>query len=250
MSGFRAAVGFLTRVPVGESGPPTPSATKWFPTIGALVGLVVAAVYTAAYQVMPSPLAALAAVVLGVLITGAFHEDGFADTSDGLGSRTTGERALEIMKDSRLGTYGTIAIVVSITWRVLAVGALDPVEAVAALVMAHTLGRAGAVVLMAVAPPAREDGLGRAGVLGATGSGVGFAMVSAAAIAGLIGGWWVLPAALVAGLALVWLRMVAVSRFGGITGDVLGAGEQLGEMAVLAVIVALTWTGPDPWWAG
>lgn len=250
MSGLRDAVGFLTRVPVRSSGSPSRIAVRWFPVVGAGVGGLAAVVYAGVYQLMPSPLAALIAVTVGVLVTGAFHEDGFADTADALGSRQTGESGLEIMRDSRLGTYGVLAIVVSMVWRVLAVGALDPFQAVAGLVMAHTFGRAAAVALMRVSPPARTDGLGRAGVLGVTTPDVVIAIAFGVVVAGAAGGWWMFPSMALAGLCLLWVRAVAVSRFGGITGDVLGACEQLVEIAVLTVVVVVTWGGSEVWWTG
>lgn len=248
MRGLRDAVGFLTRVPVGANGPPGGSAVTWFPIVGAGIGVFVGGVYAGAYQIMPSPLAALAAVVSGILVTGAFHEDGFADTADALGSRRTGERGLEVMRDSRLGTFGSVAIVVSILWRVLAIGGLDPYQAVTGLVMAHTLGRTAAVVLMATTPAARDDGLGRTGVLGVTGSGAAIGVTSGVLVAGVAGGWWLLAAVLAGSICLLWMRNITVSRFSGITGDVLGACEQLVELSTLTVVAVVTWGGSDPWW--
>lgn len=248
MSGLREALGFLTRIPVSAEGPPGRAAVPWFPVVGAAVGAFVGGVYAAAYQIMPSPLAALAAVVSGVLVTGAFHEDGFADTADALGSRRTGESGIEVMRDSRLGTYGSIAIVVSILWRVLAIGAMDPIAALVGLVMAHTLGRATSVTLMATTTAARQEGLGRVGVLGVTGPGAAIGITTGLFVSGLAGGWWLGPAVVVASVCLLWLRGITISRFSGITGDVLGAGEQLSELAVLTVVAVVTWGGSDVWW--
>lgn len=249
MSGLRAAIGFLTRVPVRTDSPPGGAALVWFPIIGATIGAFSGGLYAGAYQIMPSPLAALIAVMGGILLTGGLHEDGFADTADALGSGLAGERGLEVMRDSRLGTYGSLALVVSILWRVLAVGALDPIQAFVGLVMAHSLGRSAAVALMATSQPAREDGLGRAGIIGVDGFGVG-ALAAGLLIAGALGGWWLVPAMLLAAVALVWLRTASLTRFSGVTGDILGAGEQLTELAVLTVVVAVTWIGSDVWWLG
>lgn len=248
MTGLRAALGFLTRIPVGSPRGPEVLAVKWFAVVGAAIGSVISGVYAIGYQMMPSSLAALIAVVFGVLVTGALHEDGLADTADAIGSRAIGERGLDIMRDPRLGVFGTIAVVVSILWRVLAVAVLAPMQAAAGLIMAHALGRAGAVGLMAVTSSAREEGLGRAGVLEVTTGRAVLAVGSGCVIAGGIGGWWLLPALVVAGLGIVWLRGLAVSRFGGISGDVLGAAEQLIEISVLTVVAILIWQGSHLWW--
>src|SRR5918996_733290 len=103
-----------------------------------------------------SLLGAVVAVALGILLTGAFHEDGLGDSFDALGSGLSGEAALRIMRDPRLGTYGTTALTLSVVWRVVALGSLNPAGAVAGLVMAHSLGRVGAVVLLGLSPPARS----------------------------------------------------------------------------------------------
>lgn len=245
MTGFLSAIGFLTRVPVvgGERDPS--GAVRWFSVVGCLIGLFVGGVYALLYNVGPSPLAATVAVVAGVALTGGFHEDGLADSMDAIGSRARGGRALEIMKDSRLGTYGTLAVVVTVVWRILALAALSPLVAVSGLVMAHTLGRVGAVVLMSTTPPARAEGLG---VLEVTSGGAWFSVGSGVVLATLAGGWWVVPAVGLVAIATAYVGVVSRIRFGGITGDLLGACEQMGEMLVLALVAGLAWNGFDPWW--
>ncbi len=252
LSGFLVALSFLTRLPVAGRRPVEgiDKAPPWFPTVGALVGLLVAGVYALAYPYMPSLLAGLIAVVAGILITGGFHEDGLADSCDAIGSGATGRRALEILRDSRLGTYGTIALIVALTGKVVAVGSLQPATALAALVMAHTLGRGGAVVLMSLTPAARADGLGSSGVAEVTGAGSWFAAVSAMALSGLAAGWWVVPSAVLVALVVIWLRRTSAARFGGVTGDLLGACEQVGELVVLGVVAVLVWNGSHLWWDG
>lgn len=245
MKGFLSAVAFLTRVPVVGGHRDPARAVPWFPVVGSLIGLFVAGVYALVYDVGPSPLAATLAVVAGMVLTGGFHEDGLADSMDAIGSGARGEQALEIMKDSRLGTFGTLAVVVTVVWRILAVAALSPLTAISGLVMAHTLGRAGAVVLMSTTPPAKAEGLG---VLGAPSGGAWFAAGSGAVLATLAGGWWVVPGVGLVAAAAAWLRGVSRKRFGGITGDILGACEQLGEMLILTLVVGLTWNDFDPWW--
>lgn len=251
VSGLRDAIVFLTRVPMMRRGqaPDDPGrAGPWFPLVGALVGLVVAGSYGLIYPWLPSLLGAIVAVAIGVMLTGAFHEDGLADTFDALGTGATGEEALRIMRDSRLGTYGTAALVFSVSWRVVAVASLNPAGALAGLVSAHTLGRLGAVTLMAVTPSARADGLGRAGVSGVTVSGAWFAIVTGIGIAVAAIGWWAAPVVVAIAIAVVLTRGAAMGRIGGVTGDVLGACEQIGEMLVLALVAGAAWRGWEPWW--
>ncbi len=246
MSGLVAAAGFLTRIPVPQRPDALGRAAPWFPVVGLVVGLVLAGVYSAAYQVLPSPLASLIAISVGLLLTGAFHEDGLADTADAFGSGATGDRALEIMRDSRLGTYGTAALSISIVWRVLAVGSLGPEIALAGLVVAHSLGRAGAITLMVLAPPARSDGLGVLAI-GRRGALVG--VLFALLVSGAALGWWAIPGLVLVGIGVWWWRRASLSKVGGITGDVLGACEQTGEVLILTLVAAASWTGSSLWWA-
>lgn len=250
MSGFRDAVGFLTRVPVGRgvADRGIEKASAWFPVVGGLVGLTVAGVYAAVYPWLPSLLVAVSAVGVGIWLTGAFHEDGLADSFDALGSGAVGEEALRIMRDSRLGTYGTTALLLSVLWRVVAVASFTPAAAAAGLVMAHSLGRAGSVALMRLTPPARADGLGRSGVSGVTQGGAWFAILTGLAVSSLAAGWWVGPAVIAVALTVVALRKISSRRLGGITGDVLGACEQISEMLILGIVAAAVWQGWDPWW--
>ena len=248
MSGFRAAITFLTRLPVGTAQG-MDGAVGWFPLVGALVGLAVGGAYALLYPWVPSLLGAVVAVSFGAFLTGAIHEDGLGDSFDALGSGATGDEAMRIMRDSPLGTYGTIAVVVSLLWRVMALGSLSPAEAVAGMVMAHGLARAAAVCLMAITRPARPDGLGHAGVSSATEPGVWFAVATGLAISFLATGWWAVPAVALAVLVVVVLRRAALARVGGVTGDLLGACEQVAELLALAVVAVAAWQGWAPWWS-
>lgn len=251
MTRFLEAVTFLTRVPIsrGEATGNIGKASAWFPLVGGLVGLAVAGVYAALYPWLPSLLTAVIAIAVGSWLTGALHEDGLADTFDAFGSGASGDDALRIMRDSRLGTYGTTAVVVTVLWRTVAVGSLGPAAALAGVVTAHSLGRAGSVALMAVAPPAREDGLGRSGLSGVTRGGTWFAVLTGLAVSSVAAGWWVGPAVVAVTLCVVALRTISSRRIGGITGDVLGACQQVSEMLILAIFAAAVWQGWHPWWA-
>ena len=152
------AIQFLTRIPV-----PTvlyrpdwlPRSAKYFPVVGALVGVLAVVVLGVARHVWMAPIPEILAVASAILITGALHEDGLADTADSLGG-TTREKRLAIMKDSRIGTFGVLALVISVGLRVAALCALPPLAAAAALIAAPAGGRLAAVLLMAAAPYAGD----------------------------------------------------------------------------------------------
>lgn len=249
MTGLRSAITLLTRIPLRDEAEPE-RAAAWFSLVGAVVGLAVAGVYAVLFPWLPSLLAAVVAVAAGVWLTGAFHEDGLADSFDALGSSATGEEALRIMRDSRLGTYGTTALVFSLLWRTVAVASLTTSGALAGLVAAHALGRMGAMALMSLTPPARDDGLGRSGTSGVTPRAAGLAIGTGLGLAAVAAGWWVGPAVIGTVAVIAILRRVAMRRVGGVTGDILGAAEQLTEMIVLAVVAAAAWQGWTPWWVG
>jgi len=239
------AVSFLTRVPTG-TGPRRAEElarfVPWFPVVGAGVGLAVAGVYAAALQLLPPLPAAAVAVVAGVCLTGAFHEDGLGDTADAFAGGWDRDSTLRILQDPRLGTFGVLAVAASLLLRVAAVAALAPAAALAALPAAHALSRAGAVAAMATLPAA-GTGLGatstrslsrrRALAGAAAGLAVALALLGAAAA-------W---AAAATALAAYLLGRLARRRIGGVTGDVLGAIQQLGEILVLLAAVAAVTAG-------
>ena len=184
-----AAAQFLTRLPIRlNAAPDLAAAVPWFPAVGAVIGAVVGGLAAGLMELVPSPIAAVVAVMVGVMITGAFHEDGLADTADAMGGFTP-ERRREILKDSRHGSYGVSAMVGTILTRGLCVAALGPAVAFAGLVAAHALGRGGAVGVIGFAPPAPVDGLGADYARGLSRSraclGIGGALIIGGA-----GRWW------------------------------------------------------------
>lgn len=246
-SGFRSAMALLTRVPSGEAVTPHPAAVAWFPVVGALVGMAAAGVYALAAVVLPALLGAIAAVAAGLLITGAFHEDGLADYADAHGADSK-ERALEAMRDPRVGAFGAVALVVVIVWRVAAISTLPPMEAAAGLVMAHSMGRTAAVAMIGTLPAARPEGLGHWADAAPWWS-RGAALLGGLTITTLVGGVWAVPAAAVAGVSVLWLRRSAANRLGGLTGDVLGACEQVTESLLLGLAVVAA-NSTEPAWVG
>jgi adenosylcobinamide-GDP ribazoletransferase len=244
--GFLGAVSFLTRVPTGTgAGEPAELARSvpWFPVVGAGVGLAVAGVYLGAGELLPPLPAATVAVVAGTCLTGAFHEDGLGDTADAFAGGWDRDSTARILKDPRLGTFGVLAVAASLLLRVAAVAALAPAAALAALPAAHALSRAAAVATMTALPAAGDAGLGAAHVLALSRrralAGAAAGLAAALALLGMAAVW----AAVAAGLAAAALGRLAVRRLGGVTGDVLGAVQQLGEILVLLAAVAAVTTG-------
>ncbi|MCJ1900371.1 MULTISPECIES: adenosylcobinamide-GDP ribazoletransferase [Paracoccus] len=244
------ALVWLTRLPVGRllpASPPTLAQAAWaFPLVGLAVGFIGAAVLgLAALAGLPGMVAALLAVGAMILATGALHEDGLADCADGSGGATR-ERRLEIMRDSRIGSYGVLALVLVTGLRVAAIAALvaQPwlaAEAVAGLAAAS---RAGMALGLGLMPPARHDGLGhaagrptRGAMLAALALGFAALMLPALDLPHPAAGWLVLAAAVAA--AQLWLARRALRALGGQTGDVLGAMQQAGETAGLVALAAL-----------
>ncbi|MCP3369491.1 adenosylcobinamide-GDP ribazoletransferase, partial [Bradyrhizobium cajani] len=165
LADLRMAASFVTILPVASSKPATDGAiarATWaLPVAGLVVGLAGALVYKVASRFGLTPsLAALLALAATALITGALHEDGLADTADGLGGGRTRERKLEIMRDSRIGTYGVCALILTfgLRWSALATIA-NPWAVTLALCAAHAAARAGVPAFMSLVPPARPDGL-------------------------------------------------------------------------------------------
>ena len=177
------ALRFLTRLPVGGAVF-TPArmaaATGYLPAAGMLIGLFAAAVFLAAHRVFPPVVALLLATAATSLLTGALHEDGLADTADGLGGGATRERALEIMRDGRIGAYGALALGLTLALRVAALAAMPVGLAATALVAGHGASRASAVLVIATSRYARPDGAGAFTAGGIAPARLGLALATAA----------------------------------------------------------------------
>jgi adenosylcobinamide-GDP ribazoletransferase len=241
---FKASLAFLTRLPLLPATSQTAKAVAnaaWaFPVTGLVVGLIGALVYVLAHRLgVPAWPAAALSVAATLVVTGALHEDGLADTADGFGGGNTREQKLEIMRDSRTGAYGVCALVLSLSLRIGALASfVDAYAVVWALIASHCAARAAMVILMWLLPPARGDGLSYE-----AGSPPGESTAAAATIALVVLLFCLHPLrgviaalALIAAVALVaWL---SARQIDGQTGDVLGATEQVGEIVVLLVAVA------------
>jgi adenosylcobinamide-GDP ribazoletransferase len=247
VTGILAAVQFLTRVPVRlRTAPDMQAAVPWFPVVGAAIGATVGGVVVVMMELVPASVAAAVGIIVGLMITGAFHEDGLADTADALGGWTPEQRR-EILKDSRHGSYGVAAMCTTIVLRIVCVATLAPAVAFAGLVAAHTLGRGAAVGVMGAARPSPSAGLGADYARSLTRWQVAAGVVASLAIATVATGWWVGPLSVAAGLGAVAVAVVATRAFGGVSGDILGAVEQVGECLVLVVITGLA-LHHDLWW--
>ena len=252
MRNLRAAISFLTRIPVPVSGEANQAAAvPWFPVVGAFIGLAVGGAMAGLVHLVPSLVAAALAVLLGVMVTGAFHEDGLADVADAFAGGWTPAQRLELLKDPLHGTYGVAAMCGSIVLRIACVASLgaSPAVAFAAVLAAHTLGRSGAVLLMATVPPARTDGLGAQAARSLRGAHAVLGLLGGVGIVALATGWWVGPFVLAMIVGIGVLGRMAMSKISGISGDVLGAAEQVVECLVLVVATGLA-TRSGLWWSG
>ncbi|WP_454620868.1 adenosylcobinamide-GDP ribazoletransferase [Bradyrhizobium cenepequi] len=248
---FRDAVRFLTIIPVGDSKDAPDSdwlvrSSQFFPLVGAIVGLASAATLLLTSLVLGPVIAALMAVMASVLLTCGLHEDGLADTADGFGGGWTVEQRLTIMKDSRIGTYGTLALIFAIALRVAVLTEMPAWIGAAALIASGAAGRAAALPVLGwmkyagttssmkvtyVPSPLRaaEIGFGTIVVL------LALTPLAVATHA---------PSALLVGTACGITLSVAVTLWsrrliGGYTGDVLGAIEQVFEIGFLLGVAAV-----------
>ena len=240
---FFIALQFLTRLPVPSMSHSPQSelgkAAAFFPLVGVMVGAGAALVFVLLQLVLPVPASVLCAVVFAAFITSGFHEDGLADTFDGFGGGWTKDRVLEIMRDSRIGTYGTLAVVFVVLGKLNLLSSLPSEQIWRWLIVAHTAGRWTIVPLSAWLPYARPEGQGKfvakqVGVL---------ELLTATAtllVVLLLLPWRAGLAALLATTLVTLLSgLYFRARLQGITGDCLGATNQLAEVCLYLTAVVL-----------
>jgi adenosylcobinamide-GDP ribazoletransferase len=245
---FFIALQFFTRLPipswVGFEASWLQHASRYFPLVGCVVAAIAAVVYAASALVLPAPVAAVLSTAASIYLTGAFHEDGFADTCDGLGGGLTRERVLEIMKDSRIGAYGAIGIVCMLAAKLSALAMLPPRVAVGALFLAHPLSRLAAASLIWKLEYVRGEGKAKPLAQQMTSAEFTIAFLSALLpVPVLLATGWIAPetvlaALLAALLAAVWLGRKLHKRLGGYTGDCLGAVQQVAEVFIYIGVLA------------
>ena len=235
---FAIATAVLTRLPVGVMPPGEGeiAASGWaFPLVGAGIGALAALAFLAAELAgCASAPAALIAMAASLAVTGAFHEDGLADTADGFGGGESRDDKLRIMQDSRHGTFGVVALVLSIALRAAALGTIgEPIRAGLALIAAHAASRGALPALMRILAPARTDGLGATAGRPSRAVAVVAAMLGGGIALALLGPRTGAISLLASGTALALAAMLARHQIGGYTGDVLGFFQQIGEIVML-----------------
>jgi adenosylcobinamide-GDP ribazoletransferase len=257
---FLVALQFYSRIPVtgrlaawmGWDPARLGRATRFFPLIGIVVALGQSVVYIAASLALPHAVAVLLAMAAGILLTGAFHEDGWADFCDAFGGTVSRARTLEIMRDSRIGAYGAIGVALLLLLRFESLAQLEPDWIVATLVCAAACSRGCAVLVMASLPYARDEADAKAkpiaesvrpvdaflAVLIATAPTVALAVWTGDPRPALLGGAFAL-------ISTAVMRRLIRSRLAGYTGDCLGAVQQVAEAAFVIGLLAGLASGLD-----
>jgi adenosylcobinamide-GDP ribazoletransferase len=236
----RAAVAFLTRLPVGATDLTAATlsrAAPWFPAVGLLVGGVMAGTRALANLALDPTPATVLALLAAVLVTGGIHEDGLADAADAMGAHAPRERKLAILRDSRIGTYGALALVFAVVFAVAVLAPLDDGEFARAALVGHVLGRWSTLPQALALPPAHPDGSGalvRPSAI-AVAAGTASAIATALAAGGLAPG----AIAVATAAAVTVLGATAALRvLGGVSGDTFGAVAKLVELASYAALAA------------
>jgi len=242
---FLLAVQFLTRLPVRVDYTPErlQATPRWYPAVGVLIGAMVGVIWWGCSLVFPPLVAAILCTAASVLITGAFHEDGFADACDGLGGGHSRERVLEIMRDSRLGTYGTLGLGLMLGGKIAVLAVLPGAVVPLVLVAGHAASRASAVWVIASSSYLRDHGTGKPVANGIDAGGlavIGWTLLAVALALLLVVPLW---AVVVGALGLVAghyaMRRRFEARLGGYTGDCLGAVQQCSEIGFLLGALAV-----------
>lgn len=242
---FFTALSFFTRIPctrwTGMNEDDLNHAARYFPLVGIIVGGVAALTWWLAQHALPQELAVIASMVATIWLTGAFHEDGLSDTMDGLGGGWHKEQMLTIMKDSRIGSYGAVALLMALLTKFQTLVHLSPLLIPAVLVAGHALSRFAAVLLIYTQSYVRETGKAKP-----LAQQISTGEVLLAALFGLIP-LVLLPSSLwlaLLGVGVVWLWFSRKLKklLGGYTGDCLGAMQQLCELAFYIGILACSST--------
>lgn len=239
------ALTFFTRIPcsrwAGSDATDLNHAAKYFPLVGILVGCGAALIYGAAARLLPQELAILLSMAATLGLTGAFHEDGLADAADGLGGGWSKEQALTIMQDSRLGSYGAIALFLVLLGKFQALAQLSPALLPAVLVAGHALSRLAAVLVIYRQDYVRAEGKAQPLATRLSPGELMLACVFGLAPLALLHPsllWALLPVLLV----WLWFSRKLRQRLGGYTGDCLGAMQQLCEIAFYLGVLACSFT--------
>lgn len=244
---FLIAVQFLTRIPVpgqlATSEEELGKAASFFPLVGLIVGGSAALVFVLVARLVPLQASVLIAIAFASFITNGFHEDGLADTFDGLGGGWTKERALEIMRDSRLGTYGTLALIFLLLGKFTFLSSLAPAQIWRWLIVGHVISRWTVLPLCSWLPYARAEGQGKLVAKQISASVFILGSLTLALLLVVIS-WKVLLLVIVIVVLIVLVSgLYFKRRLDGITGDCLGAVNQLAELGVYltALVATRSW---------
>lgn len=236
---LKTALIFFTRIPLQvkdfqESD--LNHAAKYFPLVGIVVGAVAAAVFGIALFFWPIELAVLASMLATIMLTGAFHEDGLADAVDGLGGGIDKERALTIMKDSRIGSYGAIALVLGLLMKFEALVHISAPLLPGVLLAGHALSRFAALLVIHQQPYVRDEGKSKPLATALSRKELAYAALFGCLPLALLAPKFLLALIPVA-LVWLWFSNRIKARLGGYTGDCLGAMQQLTEIAFYLGVV-------------
>lgn len=242
---FLTAIIFYTRLPVphwidhGEEL--LNKATRYFPLIGWIVGAFTAAIFYGCLYVFPSSIALLFSITSGILLTGAFHEDGFADFCDAFGGGWTKERILTIMKDSRIGVFGAVGLLLILLFKFFSLSALPAFLIVKILLLAHVVSRFSATLFIFTSQYVRENDDSKAKPVGKKLALKDFLVASVFGLLPfLLFPWRYLLLLLPMAICFWWFRRYLHKWIGGYTGDCLGAIQQVQEVVVyLSVLILL-----------
>ena len=242
------AVHFLTRIPtpfeVDFSPERLNAASRYYPIVGAIIGSVAALAFGIASLALPTVVAVLIATAATAFLTGAFHEDGLADTFDGISGAYDRARSLEIMTDSRIGTFGALALIIVISTKVAALSSLpDTTTIITTLIAAHIISRTSTVIVMATSRYAKTDGI--AGPQDQTFKPINTiiatltALITTATVAFFLTPIAALLATAGAITGHILIRLYFQPRLGGHTGDTLGATQQITELAIYIALATI-----------
>jgi adenosylcobinamide-GDP ribazoletransferase len=219
--------------------------TKYFPLIGWMVGAIVGGVYWGGSQIFSVEIALIFSMAAGIIITGAFHEDGFADVCDGFGGGYTKEARLNIMKDSRIGTYGSVGLVLIFLLKFLILKELSSVcNLVIVLIVAHAVSRVIPVIVIAFGEYARDDLTSKVKPIGRKISLMGFIQALLLGLSSilLLNNYWFFGVVILPLVSGLFMMRYFQKRIDGYTGDCLGAIQQVSEIAVyLSIYLIIIW---------
>lgn len=243
---FFTALMFITRIPVpkwvGYSEQNLNKCNRYFPLVGIIVGAVGGLVYWTASFLFPNSVAILLSMISTVLLTGAFHEDGFADVCDGFGGGWTTEKILDIMKDSRVGAYGMVGMILLLMLKFLALSSLPAAYVIPTLVAGHSISRVFAVSTMYNLPYVREDELSKVKPVTKN---LHISDLWIAIILGLASflpfmNWQIFLTVIPLLITKIWLEKYFKKWIGGYVGDCLGTMQQVTEVVFYLSIIALS----------